>query len=199
MKTLLLIPGSQRRDSYNARLLRNIGSRLQGRCAIDMLEPSEVDLPLFDQDLEADPVVVERVARLHRRFEASDGMVVASPEYNGQPTPYLKNLIDWVSRLAHLSSNLDNPFLDRPLLLCSASTGWSGGTIGLTHARALFAYVGCVIVANSISVPNAAEAWTGDSFLFDPFFDAEIDDAIEQLLRAAQAANCERGQRLEIA
>jgi chromate reductase, NAD(P)H dehydrogenase (quinone) len=199
MTTLLLVPGSQRRESFNARLLRDIAARLVGRCTVDTLEPHEVDLPLFNQDLETDSSVVARVLQSYRRFEASHGIIVASPEYNGQPTPYLKNLIDWVSRLPHVDDQFENPFLDRPLLLCSASTGWSGGAAGMPHARALFAYVGCVLMGDSISVPHAAEAWTGNSFAFDPFFDAEIDGAILQILQLADAASGAKRQRIAAA
>jgi chromate reductase len=185
MTTLLLVPGSQRRDSYNARLLRDIAGRLTVRCAVDWLLPGDVDLPLFDQDLEANSAIVERVAAAHHRFEACDGIIVASPEYNGLPTPYLKNLIDWVSRLAHIDQRFDNPFLDRPLLLCSASTGSSGGWVGMPHARALFTHVGCAVTDDFISVPHAEQVWSGDAFEFDPFFAADIDDAVERVLQLA--------------
>ena len=187
MTTLLLVPGSQRHESFNARLLRYLGRSLEGRCELDMLEPHQVDLPIFDQDLESNAAVSNRIAMIHRRFLASDGIIVASPEYNGQPTPYLKNIIDWVSRLAHIDSRFDNPFRDRPLLLCSASTGWSGGSVAMPHARALFEYVGCRVIADAISVPHADQAWTGDTYMFDPFFDAEIDATAGQVLQLAQA------------
>jgi len=199
MTTLLLVSGSQRRDSFNGRLLRDIAARVAGRCSIDTLEPHEVDLPLFNQDLETDSSVVARVLQSYRRFEASHGIIVASPEYNGQPTPYLKNLIDWVSRLPHVDGQFANPFLGRPLLLCSASTGWSGGGAGMAHARALFAHVGCVVMGDSINVPHAAEAWTGTAFAFDPFFDAEIDGAIHQIVRLADAASGAKRQRVAAA
>src|ERR1022692_2053841 len=153
MIQILLLSGSLRRESLNTRLLQDLALRLEGRCVIDMLEPQHVNLPLFDQDLETNPVMINHVAELHGRFLSSHGIVVASPEYNGQPTPYLKNLIDWVSRLAYIDTNFDNPFCDRPLLMCSASTGQSGGAIAMPHARALFGYVGCLVQGDTISVP----------------------------------------------
>jgi NAD(P)H-dependent FMN reductase len=199
MTKLLLVAGSQRRDSYNARLLHDIAARLTGTCDVDSLQPNEVDLPLFNQDLEANTSVIGRAATLHRRFEACDGIIVASPEHNGQPTAYLKNLVDWVSRMPHIDEQFANPFLRRPLLLCSASTGWSGGTVGIPHARALFTFVGCVVLGDSISVPHAAEAWSGDAFVFDPFFNAEIDDAVAQLLALAKLTRLPTPQRFEAA
>jgi chromate reductase, NAD(P)H dehydrogenase (quinone) len=185
LPTLLLVPGSMRRESFNARLLQDLAWRLQGRCRVDFLAPEQVELPLFDQDLEADPQMILRLAGLHRRFSACHGMIVASPEYNGQLPPYLKNLIDWTSRLAHIDPRFDNPFLDRPVLLCSATTGSSGGAVAMASARALFAYIGCLVIGDRLCLPYAAESWTDVGYLFEPFFDERIDSALGRVLRLA--------------
>jgi len=166
---LLLLSGSQRRDSYNTRLLQHLKPRLQLQSTVDVLAASEVDLPLFDQDLECEPAVQTRLAALHARVAACHGLVISSPEYNALPSPFLKNLIDWVSRLPHIDARFNNPFVDRPLLLCSASTGWSGGALGLPAARTLFACVGCA------------------AYEFDPFFEDQIDAALARLLHLARA------------
>jgi NAD(P)H-dependent FMN reductase len=201
MTTLLLVSGSQRRESLNARLLSDLADRLAVRCTVDSLEPAEVGLPLFDQDLERDSAVVGRVAALHRRFSGSDGIIVASPEYNGQLPPYLKNLIDWVSRLAYVDGRFCSPFRDRPVLLCSASTGWSGGAVAIPHARALFGYVGCLVIGDTVCIPHADQAWNGDGYAFDPLFDSQVDAAIEQVLQlaAAFAQTRQRPQAPEVA
>jgi NAD(P)H-dependent FMN reductase len=198
MTTLLLVSGSQRRDSFNSRLLRDLAGRLAWRCTIDLLEPNSIGLPLFDQDLEGDSTVIARVAALHRRFEASDGIVVASPEYNGQLPAYLKNMVDWVSRLAHIDARFDNPFRDRPVLLCSASTGWSGGAVAIPHARALFGYVGGLVIGETVCIPHANEAWAEDGYTFDPFFDEQIDGAVARVLQLADAFSGARLRPAEI-
>jgi NAD(P)H-dependent FMN reductase len=180
---ILLLPGSPRRESYNARLLDDFSLRLAGRCQVDLLAPSQVDLPLFNQDLEGDATVLARVAALHRRFSASHGFIVASPEYNGQLPPYLKNLIDWVSRLAYIAPKHGNAFVDRPVLLCSASTGSSGGAVGIAHGRALFGYIGCVVIGDTVCIPHAGQAWTGDGYAFNDHQHEQIDGALERVLR----------------
>jgi len=183
--TLLLVSGSLRSESFNTRLLRDLALRLDGCCQVDLLDPRQVDLPLFDQDLEADPMVAGRVAALHRRFAASHGLIVASPEYNGQLPPFLKNLVDWVSRLAYIDPSHGNPFVDRAVLLCSASTGWSGGALAIPHARALFGYVGGVVIGDTICLPQAGQRWTGDGFAFAPAFEQQIAGALARVLRLA--------------
>ena len=139
--------------------------------------PFAENLPLFNQDLENDPAVRAQVAELHQAFVACDGIVVASPEYNGQLTPYLKNMIDWVSRLAYIDSSFDNPFVDKPVLLCSVSTGNSGGSVGIPFARALFGYVGGIVFGEALCVPFAHQAWTEAGY----FFDGEFEDRIQSV------------------
>jgi chromate reductase, NAD(P)H dehydrogenase (quinone) len=199
MTTLLLLSGSPRCESYNTRLLKYLAQYLDGRCIIDMIDPAQVDLPLFNQDLEVDPSVIERVSMLHQRFEASQGMIVASPEYNGQPTPFLKNIIDWVSRLSYIDNSFDNPFLNRPTLLCSASTGWSGGAVAIPYARALFGYVGCLVIGETICIPNAHQTWSEDGYQFDPFFDTYIYDVTDRALQLAHAFALNRNSQHEVA
>lgn len=181
--TLLLLSGSLRRDSYNTRLLRHLARHLDGRCGFDMPQPDELDLPLFNEDLEQHAALHARVLALHRRLAACDGIIVASPEYNGQPGACLKNLIDWVSRLAYLDARLAHPFLDLPVLLCSASTGWSGGAVALPHARALFGYVGALVNGETICVPYADQAWDGEAYQFDPFFSQQTDACAQRFLQ----------------
>jgi chromate reductase len=183
--TLLLVPGSQRMESYNARLLTDLSARLHGCCTVDLLAAEQVDLPLFNQDLETEPDVVRRVAAVHRRFAASHGVIVATPEYNGQLPPYLKNLVDWVSRLTYIDSGWTNAFVDRPVLLCSASTGRSGGTVAISSARALFGYVGCVVIGDTISVSQASRVWAGNSYAFDDVVDNQVNSALSRVVRLA--------------
>lgn len=184
MTQLLFIPGSLRRGSLNARLLQHMAQRVQWRGAVDWLDPHEAGLPLYDQDLEAEAGLVERVVHLGERVAAADGLVVGSPEHNGAPTAYLKNLVDWLSRLPHLGRA--NPFIDRPLLLCSASTGAGGGSAGIAPARALFGHVGCVVLGHRVCLPHAGAALEGDAWLDQPGRDALVQAASDALVDQAE-------------
>ena len=183
---MMFLAGSQRRESFNARLLRDLASRARSRCEIDMLEPVHVDLPIFDQDVETDPCNVDRAAHLLHRVAACDGLVFCSPEYNRQPTPYLKNMVDWITRLAHIDRRFENPFTGRPVLLCSASTGRSGGTVAMPHYRALFGYIGATVVGETLCVPNADMLWTTRGYAWSPAFDKRVDACVERIVGLAR-------------
>lgn len=178
---ILCISGSLRNGSYNGHLLDHLAGFLPKTIERDFLFPQEVDLPLFNEDIEADAGLRAKVAQLHQRFSTCDAMIVASPEYNGQMTAYLKNLVDWVSRLAYVDPAFANPFLDKPLLLCSASTGSSGGMAGIGPARALFGYVGALVMGGAICVSHAAEKWSELGYMFDGSFDAYIGHSVRRL------------------
>jgi hypothetical protein len=65
----------------------------------------------------------------------------------------------------------------------------------MPHARALFGYVGCLISGDSICVPYADQAWTGNGYVFEPFFDEHIDATTDRFLQLVQAlAYAGRGQ-----
>lgn len=197
---LLLVPGSLRAGSLNLRLLRDMAQRLHGRCEVDFLLPRQVGLPLFDQDLEAEPGVMAQLRALHRRFAAAHGLIVASPAYNGQLTPYLKNLVDWVARLPQVDALADNAFADRPVLLCSAARGERSDAArdparpagpcessAIPLARALFGHVGATVLGDAVSVPQADMVWTAEGFGFTPALEARIEAAMARLLRQAGA------------
>jgi NAD(P)H-dependent FMN reductase len=183
---LLLFPGSLRRDAYQRRLIEYFLTLIGDRCEPDMLV---ADLPLFDQDLEQDAGVIERVAALHRRCVAADGFIVASPEYNGHVSPYVKNTVDWVSRLARVDARFADarPFRGKPLLLACASTGWTGGLLGLRDARTLFGYLGCLVQADQICVSDAAHWASEGPFRFEPAFADHIASTLLDFCRLAAA------------
>jgi NAD(P)H-dependent FMN reductase len=84
-------------------------------------------------------------------------------------TPYLKNLVDWVSRLPWRDPAAPNAFADKPVLLAAASPGWSGGAVAIPATRALFGYCGAMVFGEAITVPYADRAILPDGTL-DPAF-----------------------------
>ena len=182
MSRILLFSGSQRKASFNTRLLHHLAMGLAGCVEIDMLAAHEIDLPLFNQDLESDPAIAEHIVALHARFLRADGLIIASPEFNCLPSPFLKNTIDWISRQAYIHAEVQNPFHGCPILLCSASTGWSGGAVGLTSLRTLFAYLGALVVGEQICIPYVQQAWNGAEYCFDTLLEDNIYSVLDRFI-----------------
>jgi NAD(P)H-dependent FMN reductase len=80
-------------------------------------------IPLYDGDLEAAEGIPAPVTRLKDAIARSDGLLLATPEYNNSiPGPF-KNAIDWLSRP---SSDIPKLFGNRPVAVIGASPGGFG-------------------------------------------------------------------------
>lgn len=116
MTKLLGISGSLRRASYNTALLHE---------AIRVFAPAEhqvadLDIPLFNEDLEAQGQPVG-VAKICEQIQWADAIVIACPEYNKAPPGVVKNMLDWVSRPRPA------PMVGKPVAVVSATAGNAGG------------------------------------------------------------------------
>lgn len=93
---ILAISGSLRQDSFNTRLLRALPPVAPEGMEIELFDGLG-EVPLYNQDLDVeDPP--EPVRRLRTAISEADGLIIASPEYNGSIPGVLKNAIDWASR-----------------------------------------------------------------------------------------------------
>ena len=104
---ILIIPGSLRTGSHNARLAALAAKELvlaEGEVTRISLE--DYPLPLFDADLAASSGMPASAPRLKAMLMAHRGVFITSPEYSASVTPLLKNAIDWVSRVREGRSRL---------------------------------------------------------------------------------------------
>src|SRR6056297_1028926 len=118
--TLLTICGSLRKGSFNRMLLK------EAQAAFGPAETLEADLnlPLYDGDLEQAQGVPQAVKTLAQQVRDADAVVISSPEYNKGITGVLKNALDWISRVEGM------PFKDKPTVIMSANAGRTGGETG---------------------------------------------------------------------
>lgn len=124
---LLGIPGSLRKESYNKKLLTEISKLLPGNINLELFELK--DIPLYNEDLENE-MSPESVKYFKEKIAISDGLLIATPEYNYSLPGVLKNAIDWASRPPAKS-----PLSKKPLCIIGASTGISGTMRAQLHLR----------------------------------------------------------------
>jgi chromate reductase, NAD(P)H dehydrogenase (quinone) len=70
--------------------------------AIDIHVVSLEDIPLYNEDLDRNPEI-PAVAAFKKIIAESDGVLIATPEYNHGVPGVLKNALDWASSCTHTS------------------------------------------------------------------------------------------------
>lgn len=165
---ILAFAGSTRTESYNKRLVKIAanGARTAG-AEVTYLDLRDLSLPLYDQDLEAQQGIPENALRLKELMRNSDGLLIASPEYNSSITAVLKNAIDWASRPLEGEPPLAC-FTDKVAAIMSASPGALGGLRGLVHLRSILGNIKVLVIPDQIAIVKAHEAFGADNSLKDP-------------------------------
>src|SRR5215211_486293 len=86
---ILAISGSVRRDSHNARLLRYVAERAPDGMELELWDGLK-SIPPYDEDDDGD-IAPAPVAELREAIAGADGLLFATPEYNGSVPGVLKN------------------------------------------------------------------------------------------------------------
>jgi chromate reductase len=180
---LLVFGASLRKDSLNDRLATLAAEivTIKGG-AVDRARMSEFDCPSYDGDVEARGSMPEPAKALCRRIIEADGFVIASPEYNASMPGYLKNVIDWVSRLR------PQPFNGRQGLLLSASPSMIGGNRGLWSLRVPLEHLGARIYPDMFSLAQAHAAFNESGRLSDEMLQKRFESTISCFLDLVEAA-----------
>ena len=180
---ILALAGSARRESFNRRFLAAAVKVLEGLgCAVTVVDPHELALPLYHGDLEEASGMPAAAGALVGQIASHQGLLIASPEYNGMITPLLKNTIDWCSRAE------ENPFRGKPAAVISASPGPLGGVRSLQMAQMLLLHLGCNVVPGQCTLPQAHQAFDGEGALVAERSRRSLATLAEALAQAAGRA-----------
>jgi NAD(P)H-dependent FMN reductase len=185
---ILVIPGSLRAQSYNARLAA-LASKELTLADADVTRISLLDypLPIYDADVEEKSGPPPNALRLKQLMSAHAGVFIASPEYNASITPLLKNALDWVSVVREAGEAELAAYQNRVFAIGGASPRRSGALQSLLALRQILA-VGCraQVIAEQVSVPNAAQAFDDMDELRDARVAGELKLVVRKLIEAAQ-------------
>ena len=169
---VLAVIGSLRKESFSRKLA--VAAAALAPAAMELEIVDGRDLPLYDQDLDAEqkPVAVQT---LLDRVAGADALLFVTPEYNyGIPGP-LKNLIDWASRPAFQS-----PLKDKPTLLLALSPAPTGGARAYAQlATVLSGTLTPVFLAPSFLVPAVHEKFDAEGRLVDETTSRRLARALE--------------------
>jgi chromate reductase, NAD(P)H dehydrogenase (quinone) len=173
---ILAFAGSTRADSYNKKLIKVAmrGAEAAG-AQVTYLDLRDLNLPLYDGDLESSEGLPVGARKFKALLLASDGIMIASPEYNSSISGVLKNAIDWASRPVPGQRPLQE-FKGKVAVLMSASPGASGGLRGLVTVRSLLGNIGVIVLPEQVTVSTAHEAFNPDGTMKDAKKQSSVED-----------------------
>ncbi len=125
---ILVIPGSLRTGSLNARLAAAAAHEFaQAGAEVTRISLGDFPLPIYDGDLQAKSGVPKNAINLKRMIGAHHGVLIVTPEYNSSVPALVKNTIDWVTRVQDAHETRGQVFRDRAFAIAAASETGSAG------------------------------------------------------------------------
>jgi NAD(P)H-dependent FMN reductase len=157
---ILVIPGSLRSGSLNARLAAVAAHQLaQMGAEVARISLADFPLPIYDGDLQAKSGVPKNAINLKRMIAAHHGVLIVTPEYNSSVPALVKNTIDWVSRVQDPHEARGQVFRDRVFAIASASGGRLGGARALAALRLILSACHAQVIPNQLALPFADDAY----------------------------------------
>lgn len=179
---VLVIAGSLRSGSFNRKLSKLAAAHLREKGhEVDELDLRQVEMPIYDGDLESASGLPEGARAFRARIAAAQAIFLASPEYNNGVPGGMKNAIDWASR------GPDQPLKGKVVALAGASPGAYGTTRALTAWRMIFRLVDAFVIPPELALPSANKAFDADGALLEDRPKRQLAAVLDELIRVATA------------
>ena len=120
MLKLIAIVGTNSKRSTNRQLLQYMQKHFADKAEIELVEIK--DIPVFNKP--ADKQLPDEILEIAAKIEASDGVIIGTPEYDHSIPAVLMSALAWLSYGIY-------PLLNKPIMI----TGASYGTLGSSRAQ----------------------------------------------------------------
>jgi chromate reductase, NAD(P)H dehydrogenase (quinone) len=184
---ILVIPGSLRTGSLNARLAAAAAHQfVQAGAEVTRISLADFPLPLYDGDLQSKSGVPKNAINLKRMIGAHHGVLIVTPEYNASVPPLVKNTIDWVTRVQDPHETRGQVFRGRAFAIASASESRLGGMRALAALRLILSACHASVIPNQLALSFAGQAYDDmDRLKLPPDIEA-LGALVRQLVDVSQ-------------
>jgi NAD(P)H-dependent FMN reductase len=184
---ILVIPGSLRTGSLNARLAAAAAYQFaQADAEVTRISLADFPLPLYDGDLQSKSGVPKNAINLKRMIGAHHGVLMVTPEYNGSVPPLVKNTIDWVTRVQDAHETRGQVFRGRPFAIAAASESRLGGMRALAALRLILSACHATVIPNQLALSFAGQAYDDMDRLKHPPDIEALGALVRQLIDVSQ-------------
>jgi chromate reductase, NAD(P)H dehydrogenase (quinone) len=185
---ILVIPGSLRTGSLNARLAAAAAHEFAlAGVEVTRISLGDFPLPIYDGDLQTKSGVPKNAVNLKRMIAAHHGVLIVTPEYNSSVPPLVKNIIDWVSRVHDAHESRGQVFRERPFAIAAASEGRLGGIRALAALRLILSACRASVIPSQLALSFAGEAYDDMDRLKHPPDIEVLKALVRQLIDVSQA------------
>ena len=185
---LLIFAGSTRQNSFNRRLAHVAADMARASGAdVTLLELGELDIPMYNADLEARATPPD-VMKLKQILFEHPAWIICTPEYNGSYTALLKNTIDWASSPVKSDpawADGFKSFTGKVVGMLSASNGALGGLRSQSHLLPLLINLQCWVAPKAFALGRAGDAFDADGKLVNDNQRQSVQAVVDQVLFAA--------------
>jgi NAD(P)H-dependent FMN reductase len=180
---LLVFAASLRKGSMNDMLALLGGDVAEEKGAtIEQASMADFECPPYDMDVELSKGLPAGAQALHDKLVATDGFMIASPEYNASMSGVLKNTIDWVSRFR------PQPFNGKQAFLMAASPSMTGGKIGLWALRQPLEHLGARVYPDMFALAQAHHGFDSQGRIADNKLQHWFETTIECFIDLVEAS-----------
>ena len=185
---LLIFAGSTRQNSFNRRLVHVAADMARASGAdVTQLELGELDIPMYNADLEAHATPPD-VMKLKQILFEHPAWIICTPEYNGSYSALLKNTIDWASSPVKSDpawADGFKSFTGKVVGMLSASPGALGGLRSQSHLLPLLINLQCWVAPKAFALSRAGDAFDADGKLVNDSHRQNVQAVVDQVLFAA--------------
>jgi chromate reductase len=184
---ILVIPGSLRSGSLNARLAAAAAHEFAlAGAEVTRISLADFPLPIYDGDLQTKSGVPKNAVNLKRMMSAHHGVLIVTPEYNSSVPALVKNTIDWVTRVQDAHESRGQVFRERAFAIAAASENRLGGTRSLAALRLILSACHAVVIPNQLALSYASAAYDDMDRLKHPADIEALKALVRQLIELSQ-------------
>ncbi|MDR7131754.1 NAD(P)H-dependent FMN reductase [Algoriphagus sp. 4150] len=177
---IVILAGSIRKNRKSIQVCRYLEKQLSGRgVEIDLVDPLDDPLPIFDDFADENPVVHKAVQKMENRLGIADAMVFVTPEYNGSFSGVLKNTLDYFW----------NEFSGKPIGVAAVSAGKMGGINASVQLQHVVLSLGAYPLPVKLLVRRVDHVFDDNLNPVDEEFVRNADKFIDQFLWFANAVS----------
>jgi len=184
---ILVIPGSLRTGSLNAKLAATIAAEFaQAGVDVTRISLGDFPLPIYDGDLQARSGVPINAVNLKRMIGAHQGVLIVTPEYNSSIPALVKNTVDWITRVQDPHEARGQVFREKPFAIAAASQNRLGGTRALAALRLILSACHATVIPNQLALSFADEAYDDMDRLKNQADIDALKGLVRQLIEVSQ-------------